>query len=107
MDDETDSLLPGFTPWTKSDSRTYLDANPLPLTFLWPDDTGKARAVHPSHQSVTSYGKWLAETPYFPGLFELIHTILVNAPDLGDAAWLAAELELRRPPAQPDLPLPS
>lgn len=101
--DNTDALLPDFVPWTQADTRRYLDANPLPLDFLWPDDDGRTRPVRPSHQSITAYGKWLQETPYFPGLFELIHRILVHTPDLGDATWLAAELNRRRPPLQPSL----
>lgn len=104
-------LLPDFAVWLKHghprglDTRSYLDANPLPLDFLWPDDTGHARPVRPRHATVTSYGKWLEETPYFPGLFEEIHGILLHARDLGDATWLAAELLRRRPPLQSDLPL--
>ena len=103
MPDAPQSLLPDFTPWDKADTRAYLDANPLPPDFLWLDDEKKSRAVLPRHASVTGYGKWLAETPYFPGLFELIHRVLVNAPDLGDATWLAAELNRRRPAAQPEI----
>jgi hypothetical protein len=57
--------------------------------------------VRPRHTSVTSYGKWLEETPYFPGLFEEIHGILLHARELGDADWLAAELLRRRPPSSP------
>ena len=105
MSDHTPALLPDFEPWEHADTRAYLDANPLPVGFLWLDDTRTPRPVLPRHTNVTSYGKWLAETPYFPGLFELIHKILVNAPDLGDADWLAAELERRRPAQQPPLPL--
>lgn len=108
---EPDALLPDFATWLKHghpsglDTRTYLDANPLPINFDWPDDEGRPRPVRPRHTSVTSYGKWLEETPYFPGLFEEIHSILLHARELGDADWLAAELLRRRPPLQSDLGL--
>lgn len=102
-----DFSLSAAEPWTHAATLAYLDANPLPVTFLWRDEKGAARPVWPRHTSVTSYGKWLKETPYFPGLYELIHGILVLADahsgTVGDAAWLAAELDLRRPPIQPAL----
>lgn len=100
---ETDPLLPEFVPWEHGDTRQYLDANPLPVDFLWADQDGAERPVQPRHKSVTGYGKWLQETPYFPGLFELIHGVLVLCPDLGDAEWLADELNRRRPPKQEKL----
>lgn len=90
------------TPWSKHDTQAFLQANPLPRGFKWPhrdhqlDPDGGLRAVQPSQASVENYGKWLRETPYFPGLFELVHDILAAAPDLGDADWLAAELVKRR-----------
>ncbi len=102
---ETPALLPDYQPWETKDTVDYLTVNPLPPDFLWTDDTGAARPVYPSHKSVTGYGKWLKETPYFPGLFELIHKILVHAPDLGDGNWMAAELRRRRPPEQKNFPL--
>lgn len=93
-------LLPDFVPWDHAQTRAYLDANPLPVAFTWPDNDGHDRPVRPRHASVTGYGKWLQETPYFPGLFEIIHAVLVHSAYLGDAEWLAAELERRRPPKQ-------
>jgi hypothetical protein len=81
--------------WNKDATMAYLNANPLPVTFKWhhrDDPKGSTRPVMPSHKNVTAYGKWLRETPYFPGLFEEIHEALAAAPDLGDAEWLAAEL---------------
>lgn len=89
--------------WTKDHTQEYLDWNPLPVGFKWPhrdfrdQADGGLRDVQPSHKQVTGYGKWLRETPYFPGLFEVAHRILAEAPDLGDAEWLAAELTTRRP----------
>lgn len=96
-------LIEGFEPWTHKDTRAYLDANPVPVGCHWLDNNAVQRAVRPSHSSVTGYGKWLQETPYFPGLFELIHGILANTAELGDADWLAGELDRRRPPKQPNL----
>jgi hypothetical protein len=94
---------PGAAAWSKDHTQDYLTANPLPPGFLWPhrdhrhEDNGGLRPVQPSHSQVTAYGKWLRETPYFPGLFERIHAILTAAPDLGDAEWLAASLLPLRP----------
>jgi hypothetical protein len=88
--------------WSKDDTQAYLKANPLPREFKWPhrdhraDPDGGMRYVQPSHASVENYGKWLRETPYFPGLFELVHEVLSAASDLGDADWLATELIARR-----------
>jgi len=102
---EPDPLLPDFVPWEKANTERYLTANPLPLTFTWLADDGVERPVRPRHTTVTSYGKWLHETPYFPGLFELIHRVLVNTPQVGDCDWLAAELNRRRPAQQQNLTL--
>lgn len=95
------------TAWTKDLTQDYLTHNPLPLGFKWPhrdykhEDDGGLRDVKPSHKEVTAYGKWLRETPYFPGLFELIHEILMQSEDLGDAEWLASELLKHRPARRP------
>jgi hypothetical protein len=98
-------LLPNFEPWDAANTRRFLDKNPLPLDFTWVDQDGDERPVRPRHTSVTSYGKWLQETPYFPGLFEIVHRVLVNAPLLGGAEWLVEELNQRRPPKQEKLSL--
>lgn len=83
----------GRVTWTIDATMRYLNALPLPRTFTWPHrDDGKERPVMPAHGTVIAYGKWLRETPYFPGLFELIHDVLANAPDEFDAQWLPAEL---------------
>ena len=107
MATDDDFTLTGFEPWDRAATRAYLDANPLPPTFTWKHRDGGQRPVHPSHKQVTGYGKWLHETPYFPGLFELIHGILAlsdaHTKTVGDAVWLAAELERRRPAEQPPL----
>jgi hypothetical protein len=85
--------------WTHTHTRAWLSAYPLPADFTWPDRDGQTRPVLPSHRSLSGgYGKWLHETPYFPGLFELAHEILRRAP--ADAVltpeWLANELKLTR-----------
>jgi hypothetical protein len=79
-------------PWSRDATMRYLNANPLPAAFRWRHRDGGERAVQPSHKNIASYGKWLRETPYFQGLFELIHDILYNATDLGDAEWLVEEI---------------
>lgn len=79
--------------WTLDASMRFLNAFPLPETFAWPHrDAGRDQPVWPRHTVVTGYGKWLRETPYFPGLFELAHEALRGAPDELDADWLANEL---------------
>lgn len=74
----------------------YLNANPLPVTFKWTHRDGGDRTVQPSHKSVTGYGKWLRETPYFQGLFELIHDVLTPLDALGDSDWLVAQIRRRQ-----------
>lgn len=73
----------------------YLNTNPLPLTFTWTHRDGGKRHVQPSHRNVTGYGKWLRETPYFQGLFELIHDILVPLDEFGDGEWMVEQIALR------------
>ena len=75
----------------------YLNECPLPDAFKWPHRDGGEREVQPVHKAVIGYGKWLRETPYFPGLFELIHEILDRAPaDIGAGEWMADELKALR-----------
>lgn len=83
-------------PWTRQQTIDLLSADPLPSNFLWLHKDGGNRPVVPSHQTLRGgYGKWLAEGPQFPGLFELINDILSDADAAGsDASWLASE-ELR------------
>jgi len=99
--------LPGTPePWTRDQTMAYLNANPLPRTFLWPHRDGGERPVHPSHSYVTGYGKWLRETPYFRGLFERIHAALAAESaatgTVGDADWLAAQLHAERTRPAPE-----
>lgn len=79
--------------WTKEHTQDYLAANPLPADFVWEHRDGGERPVVPSHTNVKGgYGKWLRETPYFQGLFELIHDVLLHAEVLRGPEWLADEL---------------
>lgn len=82
--------LPG--PWTKEHTMAFLNSCPLPPSFKWKHRDGGLRPVCPSHRSVIGYGKWLREAPYFRGLFDLIHEVLQNAPELGGPEWLAEEV---------------
>lgn len=84
--------------WTHADTRAWLTRYPLPADFTWPDRDAVVRAVLPSNRLSGGYGKWLHETPYFPGLFELVHTILARAPDDQQLSpeWLARELAVTR-----------
>lgn len=92
--------------WTRDHTMRHLNANPLPETFRWPHRDGGDRVVQPSHKSVAGYGKWLRETPYFQGLFELVHDVCARADALGDGEWLAAEIKkLSVASEQPKLPL--
>ena len=63
-------------PWTRDATMRYLNEYPLPRDFKWPHRDGGWREVWPTHRAITAYGKWLRETPYFQGLFELIHAIV-------------------------------
>jgi hypothetical protein len=85
-----------LTEWTHRDTMDYLTANPLPVDFVWRhrDDPPSAKANKPVHPKyvVEHYGKWLHDTPYFPGLFELIHDILFHAPTLPSTAGLVEQL---------------
>lgn len=90
-------------PWSQTDSRDWLTAFPLPVEFTWIDRDRVERAVLPSHRNLKGgYGKWLAETPYFPGLFELCHGILQRAPNTQPLTpeWIAEELQKYRAPKQ-------
>jgi hypothetical protein len=92
--------------WTQQQTESWLCEYPLPADFSWPDNDGKDRAVLPSNRIHKGYGFWLRTTPYFPGLFELIHRILALAPSdqLLTPEWLAAELNKRRATTvQPEL----
>jgi hypothetical protein len=80
--------------WTHADTMAWLNENPLPIDFHWthrdaPD--GPPQLVLPKYR-VTSYGKWLRETPYFPGLFEDIHNLLFHAPVLPTTDDLVSQL---------------
>ena len=90
--------------WTDDDVMRWLNDFPLPADFRWTRvdrarDTKKkiespGTLVMPAHRGVV-YGKWLRETPYFPGLFEAIRDIIKALPEgapLPTAEELAARL---------------
>lgn len=67
--------------WTKADTMDYLSANPLPKDFVWRHRDGSLAPVHPKY-AVQNYGKWLHDTPYFQGLFEDVHSLVMSAGSL-------------------------
>jgi len=71
-------------PWTKRNTIDLLTSDPLPTIFHWPHVEGSERPVCPTHSALRGgYGKWLAEGPQFPGLFELIDDLLADADTAG------------------------
>lgn len=103
------------TGWTEDDTEKFLTQQPLPGDFLWPhrdrndDGSEKLAPVLPSYRIHKGYGFWLRTTPYFPGLFEQIHAILLRWPDLDplpDAAALGELLTARRKAAWQQQSLP-
>lgn len=96
---DTEPLVP-FTvpPWSVLQTESWLTEYPLPADFTWLDRYGKERAVLPTYK-VRGYGKWLKDTPYFPGLFEEAHDILAraSADTVLSPEWLAEQLNARRP----------
>jgi hypothetical protein len=92
-------------PWTPDDTEAWLseDGHALPDDFLWPhrdakpDGSDNLQPVLPSYRLSKGYGFWLRTTPYFPGLFEEIHQILVHLEVLpADGRELAGILDERR-----------
>ena len=89
--------------WTSDDTERYLREYPLPADFRWPhrdkaDDGSEVLApVLPAYRIHKGYGFWLRTTPYFPGLFEEIHEILLTIGDeLPTSERLADLLTQRR-----------
>jgi hypothetical protein len=77
-----DFLIPGIRVWAKGDTINWLNEQAVPLfpnELLWRDAYGKIRHVVPVHgRLIGGYGYWLATGPQFPGLFELIHRLVLN-----------------------------
>lgn len=95
-----DPLIPFTTPpWDEMSTEGWLTEYPLPADFTWTDRYGKERPVLPTYRIKGGYGKWLHETPYFPGLFELVHKILALAPSDQPLTpdWLVERLNAHRP----------
>ena len=82
--------------WTLDCTMRLLNGLSLPKDFTWPHRDGGEQTVWPRHSAVVGYGKWLRETPYFPGLFELAHDILVDAPEEVTTDWLPGRLRALR-----------
>jgi hypothetical protein len=91
--------------WTLDDTERFLTGQALPSSFQWPhrdkaaDGAEILAPVMPSYRLHKGYGFWLRTTPYFPGLFEEIHAVLLRWPDdspMPDAEQLAEILNQRR-----------
>ncbi len=74
-------------PWTADDTEEWLRQNPLPTEFRWekttrnPDGSKTVKGdqrVLPEYRISKGYGFWLRTTPYFPGLFEEIHAVMLS-----------------------------
>lgn len=98
MPKDTPTPLPPS--WTHADTEAYLDENPLPVDFQWFHRNKDAHGnpllatVKPTYAIHGGYGKWLHDTPYFPGLFELIHDLLFHSgATVPDIETLTAQLE--------------
>jgi hypothetical protein len=91
------------SPWSQNDTEEFLNIEPLPAGFKWRltkstsrGDRGALVDVQPAHRDL-SYGKWLRETPYFQGLFELVHQVVIDAgAELPSADEIAARLNTIR-----------
>jgi hypothetical protein len=93
--------------WTLDDTEAFLKRYALPTDFRW-DRTVKRdghkvivpdQPVLPDYQLSKGYGFWLRTTPYFPGLFEEVHDILLRWPDdeaMPDPDQLAERLRTRK-----------
>ena len=82
MSESEKFLVPGVRAWSHQDSVEWLNREGVPLfpdCLLWPDDRDVIRLVAPAHPCLKGgYGKWLKDTPYFPGLFELVHGLVAD-----------------------------
>jgi hypothetical protein len=89
-------------PWLADDTEKWLTLNPLPIDFYWPhrdplpDGTVNMQPVLPTYRLHKGYGFWLRTTPYFPGLFEEAHAVILSLGDeLPSPESLAAQLKTR------------
>lgn len=100
--------------WTLDDTERYLREYPLPSDFRWPhrdrdaDGSEVLAPVLPQYRLHKGYGFWLRTTPYFPGLFEEIHQVLLTIGDELPTPERLAEILIQRRAArgtQSSLPL--
>lgn len=89
--------------WTPDDTERWLSANPLPQDFTWPhretleDGAPNLQPVLPTYRLHKGYGFWLRTTPYFPGLFEEVHRVLLGiGEELPTSDQMAELLKARR-----------
>ena len=92
--------------WTADDTEAFLTRFALPTDFRWDrtERRGTERVivpdqpVLPEYRISKGYGFWLRTTPYFPGLFEEIHDVMLRAPEDQELTsdWLATQLTERR-----------
>ena len=67
-----------MAPWSSDDTEKFLNDTLLPVDFLWTHDDGTQKPVQPRGGIKNGYGFWLRYTPYFPGLFEEVHDVLLT-----------------------------
>ncbi len=81
-------------PWASTETEAWLSKHPLPDSFRWPVN-GQLVTVRPVHSLRGSFGRWVRETPYFPGLFDACHTVLAagRGQEIREGADLAARLQ--------------
>jgi len=85
--------------WTETDTEAFLAAHPLPDRVQWPDTKGVLRSTVPTKPLAAGFGHWVRMNGNLAGLFDLVHSILVDSqPHLGDADWLADEIKKRLGP---------
>lgn len=63
--------------WSKNSTIKYLNEEGLPPGLVWENWEGVKEEVKPWFDA-KQIGRWLSETPRFPGLFESIHQHLAE-----------------------------
>lgn len=111
----TDTFIDLPDPWTLDLTEAWLTEYGLPVEFRW-TRTDKnfdgsmtstpGAVVLPQYQIKKGYGFWLRTTPYFPGLFELVHQILDRWPEADAMPSAEAMAELLKKHAEKNSPTP-